>query len=493
MAPTSDYWTLLARTPSEARRFEIIGLFAGNIPDPARGSWGYAASYDAVISNALVHQSFMESRRVLLIADEAQFCATGMPFGRALQDLSERAAFVVLMSGDYDREDRRRVACVSYVPRIEDPPDEVTDVEEVELDVRYSLHDALQERSILPVDFSYGSGSVAFRKGDKHVETSLAAAGPDARPALWAALNSEYARELLTECVTSWRAHRVDGRLPHRTVRANPNAQLMVVTATQTQAEDTRDFLLSDLGFSPEEVALVISDNPESTALLERFCSGRIPVAITVAMAYVGTDAPKMSHLCVLTHYRSKAWLHQLFARVWRCCPGVDYGDDYCVAYCPDDPDLVEVVERIREMQQIGVRVSEEQQEPVRTGTAPSPAASVVVEASELTTLRHRFEFVGDADEVVRQARSRPSPEQTATLLRGLGYVEPEISRMLAVSDVVTRDIRPLPERLARLAEELERYQRRTAYLVADARGEGPDFRALPRKSGKRESAWRGA
>lgn len=484
MAPSSRYWDLLGLTTSQAKKFEINGLTAGNIPDPSRGSWGYAASYDAANACPLAHLEFLKNRRVLLVADEVQFCAVNQPYGRILEQFRDRAAFCLFMSGDFDREDGKRVACVEYEPKIADASDEVTEVEHVHLDVLYGLQDAIQERSILPVDFSYGSGSVAFHRAGERVEIALSEKGPNGRAAVWAALNSDYARHLLSECVTSWRAHRTTGELPARGARAaNPKAQLMVVTASQPQAEEVTDFMVRDLGFDARDVALVISDNAEAGDLLQAYCEGRIPVAVTVAMAYVGTDAPNMTHLCVLTHYRSKSWLHQLFARVWRRSPGIEYEDDYCVAFCPDDERLVTVVDELRAAQQVGVLASEEPDEgdEPRADGASREAAPIVVERSALTELRHTFALGGSGGDVaVPRGAVVPDAGMTREVLRLQGYSDRQIAAMLGALNLEREaDERPLFERLESLAGQLERYQRKTAFLLSQSSGRPPDFRKV--------------
>jgi len=256
----------------------------------------------------------------------------------------------------------------------------------------------------------------------------------------------------------------------------------MVVTASQGQAEEIKDFMIRDLGFDAHDVALVISDNAEAGDLLQAYCDGRIPVAVTVAMAYVGTDAPNMTHLCVLTHYRSKSWLHQLFARVWRRSPGIEYENDYCVAFCPDDERLVAVVDELRAAQQVGILASKELNDrEARLDGTPHETAPIVVEKSALTELRHTFALGGSSGDVaVSRSAGIPDADMTRDVLRLHGYSDRQIGAMLGALQLERGvDERPLVERLESLAAQLERYQRKTAFLVSQNTGRPPDFRKV--------------
>lgn len=485
MSPTSPYWTLLGMRASDAKAYEINALTDGNITNPPRGSFGYVLSYDALQSQPLLHVDFFKRKRVLLVSDETQFCAVDRPHGRILERLHELAAATIFMSGDFDRSDRARVACVRYVPDTGSDSSTLSDAEVVGADVDYGIHDALAEKVILPLDFCYGSGRVTFRRGEEVEEVELAQAGEDTQGAVWAAVNSEYGRQLLAEAVASWQAHRRDGVLPHRVVTASPKAQLLVVAGTQRQAREVHRYMLDELRLDSREIGLVVSEERESRAILQDYCDGRLSVIITVAMAYVGTDAPYTTHLCVLTHYRSKPWLHQMFARAWRLCPGMAYEQDYAVAFCPDDPMLIAVVDELKRAQQVGVLAARdaEQREAQRRASMREPNP-LIIESSQLTAFRHRREFAATGDMEVRREVSRTLPpvETTRGALRALGYDAAAIAVMLAAAEPA-RPEATLQERLAELGERLETYQRRTAFIVADHRASGlrPDFHEVNR------------
>lgn len=229
--------------------------------------------------------------------------------------------------------------------------------------------------------------------------------------------------------------------------------------------------MIDALEFAEVDVGIAVSDHPDAGTQLEKFCRGETPAIVPVAMAYGGTDAPRLSHLCVLTHYRSKAWLHQLFARAWRCSPGVAYDDDYCVAFCPDDVRLCAVVDALKEEQQAGIRLA--QDEVVRDGDHGAPKDIIVVEDGELTRLTNRFEFATTpASEVEPAVPNRQDPKVARWTLLGMGYSATQVDRMLAAAvDQPVPEELTLQDRIEEASQQLEAYQRKTAFALARATG----------------------
>lgn len=498
MAPNALVWKLIGLHPSDAKRFEINHLKDGNVESPDKGAFGYAASYAALAADVSTHLHFMRRRRALLIGDEIQFIRDDVEssWRTAFASLMEQAAFTLLMSGDFEREDGARVYGVDYEPMYE-VDGLLTNREQVVADIVYTIHDALNEKAIVPLDFSYGSGAVRWSSGngrDWNEVASFPEAGPQEREALWAALNSQYADQLLTECVRSWQAHRTTGKLPNRQVRPNPKAQLMVVCANITQANRVKAFMVSELGLSDADIALVHSEEEAAGEELRRYCKGKVPIVITVQMAYVGTDAPGTTHLCCLTHIRSKAWIHQMLARVWRLTNAVSYNDDYAVVFCPDDSFFAEAVQWIKTAQLASIEVDEDETEAgAESQRSERERRSVIIDSSELTGVFNKYEISFEARGATNDTYTpepQPDREQTAIEMRKLGWSETQIEAALrAATEPVAvpgtdpvYDDRPLADRIQDLRNQLEQFQRRTAFDVARVTGKQPDFATVQSK-----------
>jgi hypothetical protein len=79
----------------------------------------------------------------------------------------------------------------------------------------------------------------------------------------------------------------------------------------------------------------------------------------------------------------------------------------------------------------------------------------------------------------VRPLRRDRDPSTTRAALRSLGWNEGAIAGMLAVAERREVTDEPLPDRFERLKKTLEKYQRRTAVIIAQLMATAPNFRAV--------------
>lgn len=485
--PDSFVWELIGIGEEEAKEYEIMHLEDGNTINPSKGTFGYGVSYQAIASNPDLHIHEFKRYRYLLIRDEPQFARTDRALGNAIERLSQFAAFDLVMSGDYDTNDNSMVAAVDYIQDQAKSNHWVVDT-----DLYYSLTDALSDNAILPIYFGYGDGRAAYEYKEEYFEFSSfdEVKGENAKVALRAILKSEYAIELLMSCYREWMALRETGITRDGTFYpAYPAAQLLVVCYDQKQAKAMYGRLLADdnVNLEPEEVQLIISDDERSNVRLERFCDNKpmdgnrltVKVAITVAMAYVGTDAPDVTHICCLTHYRSAPWIHQMLARAWRKYRDNSYGyhEQYCVAFVPRDPMLEAIIKHIRAMRQLGFFERDYNGDGAPGGGTPA-ADLMLTEYGELTELLHRQEF-GQADYIDREfgqlAKSLcPDSASIRSYLLGCGIPAAVVDEMLAIYDKRSRP-KPRPktaaEQQAEMLSMLEDYQKETVRLVLRACG----------------------
>lgn len=498
MSPDSFYWQLLGLPPWETKKFEINYL-EGNEVNPTKGSFGYAVSYNSIERDPDLHIQEMKRGRYLLVSDEIQFCAKGTPFGNALEALESHAVFHLIMSGDFDRDDGKQVACVKYIPK-DTGSSNIGSRFEVDVDVYYNLSDAIRERAILKTDFGYGGGSVSYyRNGEIYNIDNLSDVDDsEARPAVWAAVHSEYGYELLDKEMTSWEAHRTTGILPQGIhVKPYPDAQNLVVCANTHQSETIHRYLTDPkgkYGYNPAEFVLIDHKQEDAMTKLDCFCENKSmpgsnkPVigAVTVAMAYVGTDAPDVTHLCCLTNYRSAPWLHQMIGRAWRLYSDktIPYEDQYCVVFAPDDPLWQSAIEDLKRLQQAGIiMMSKDTQEEQETGDEQKngEANDIIVDWSKLTSLYHKYEFIFDKAKT-RQAVLDPSDAKASNiipnrnnleaLLHNAGLNVDEISVMLSALEYIrTHDGKSVKQRNIEASDDLEGYQRKTVKILEQLLG----------------------
>ena len=338
---------------------------ADNAPDPCRGLQGYITTYQSIAAAPDLHLAEFRRHRTLLVVDEVHHlpalsdmapdpvadpatadAAAG--WSRALLPLLETARLRLLLSGTLQRADGRSILWLPYRagPRAK--------TREVDLAaagwavVGYSRSQALAERAVLPVLFGAVDGEASW------LDESRSPVGPHrlfshwptetTRPALFTALRTGFADQLLREAFFATRALRAKRRqergLP-ADAKARGLGKLLVVAPDQISA---RRYAALLSGWVPSSqggtVQLATSDERDAHETLARFRLTAEPsMLVTVAMAYEGLDAPEVAVVAALTHIRSRAWLEQMVARATRIDSNAGpYAAQRATVFHPDDP-----------------------------------------------------------------------------------------------------------------------------------------------------------
>jgi superfamily II DNA or RNA helicase len=342
---------------------------AENEPDPARGCAGYVTTYQAIAAAPALHLAEIRRRRTLLVVDEVHHLpalsgdepASGGEGGedasawsRALQPLLEAARLRLLLSGTLERGDGRAILWLPYRAG-SDSGTRALDLEAPGWAVvGYSRAEAIAERAVLPVTFGALDGEASWLQGGRAAseETRLGPhrlSGPHpsetTRPALFTALRTGFAHELLREAFRATRSLRTRRR---RERGLGPDSaarglgKLLVVAPDQRSARRYRDLLRGWIPAVQGERAVRLATSAERDAP-EALAAFRLhpepSVLVTVAMAYEGLDAPEVAVVAALTHIRSRPWLEQMIARATRVDPHAGpYESQGALVYHPDDP-----------------------------------------------------------------------------------------------------------------------------------------------------------
>lgn len=381
---------------------------AVNDVDPSRGLDGYTSTYQAVAQSPDLHLAEFQRFRYILVLDEPHHIDQGGVWHAAIQPLVERAVLTVLMTGTLERADGGRAAFVEYgigTNGRETPALETTETRAV---VTYSRGDALGERAIVPLEFSHYDldGTWFDRIGERQtIESFDRLELADRTDAIYVGLNTEYANDLLARCVRDWQGCR----------QHYPAAQLLVVAHSQARARE----YIKRLRQPHISVALAISDEgAEAQESIKLFRQQKRDVLVTVGMAYEGLDAPKISHIALLTHVRARPWIEQVLGR------GVRRDGQHkakCFIYAPDDPWLRDVIARIKAEQEPYVRL----EGGCGPGGGPRPTGEIVPLEGSISGVRSS-EL--DGESLDRDATARY--EQAIAFSRIEGRVSPvELSR----------------------------------------------------------------
>lgn len=298
-----------------------------NEMNPSRGTNGFVTTYQAAgvdTSNTMLAD--FSWHRYILILDEFHHCEENGEWTRAIAPLYEKAAVRVLMTGTLSRGDAKKIAFTPYeqigdrfTPAFSDNPETAV--------IRYNRKDALADRAIIPLEFRFADGTAKWQKeSGKVVEAKISTGRYDANQALYTALKTEYAAELLGVGVEHWKNH------VHLT---NPNGTLLVVAASIESAKEYTS-LLKQQGLHAE--IATSDDTPQAVKQIKALKAGKLKILVTVAMAYEGLDVPSISHIICLTNIRSMPWIEQMVARAVRIDPmGGPYEEQKGFIFAPAD------------------------------------------------------------------------------------------------------------------------------------------------------------
>lgn len=308
-----------------------------NDVDPSRGLSGYITTYQALQSDMGLNAQEFGRKRYILILDEPHHMEdTGLWHG-AVDPLVRRAVLTVFMSGTWERGDGRKVA---YVPYAIAPGGLVLDIPVTTGQtfnrygfVAYGRQDALREHAIKPLRFFNLNGQVRWidRNGQERSADSLYGCAEETPDALYTALNTAYAFQLLDQCVRDWRSYSA----------RKPTSKMLVIAPKISRA---RQFLKHLAGLGIHRANIATSDDPTAASeairryKLPNADPGALDVLVTVAMAYEGLDVPQITHIALLTQIRSRPWIEQALARGVRVDPDAGpYEEQFGYVYGPDD------------------------------------------------------------------------------------------------------------------------------------------------------------
>lgn len=284
---------------------------------------GYAATYQSVVANPLVHRLEFEKYKYVLVLDEPHHIPMDPdnPWFKAVSILVERAALVVLASGTMERHDENRIAFIPYI----DMPDGKFRLNKNHPNyawIDYTRTDALQEQAIVPLRFHLFDGFVEEKESGKKSESISKGDPEEALKNLYTMLQSGYANQILDKTVSDWMAHRKD----------YPHAKLLVVAPNIQIAQKYKKHIATK--FKAKTLIATSSDGVKAKKAIESFkFDPDQNILVTVAMAYEGLDVKQVTHVACLTLIRSKSWIEQCVARANRTAPGKTFG----AIYAPDD------------------------------------------------------------------------------------------------------------------------------------------------------------
>lgn len=308
-----------------------------NDMDPCRGMNGFVTTYQALGHDKKgIVADTIRSKRYIVILDEFHHVEEDSAWHEAVAEVIEAAAFVIKMSGTLSRANKQKIACMKYKNGYVDlVGDKRTHV------IRYSRTDALQEQAILPIDFHLHDGEFQWKEFSgkvKQVDSFDQVKIFDRSSALYTALQTEFAEQLMDATLAHWLKYR----------EKKPQAKCLFAVAGIEDAKRCIDYLES----LEIPALLATSHTPKECIDNINLFKTRAPVLVTIAVAYEGLDVPAISHIGALVRIRSKEWLEQFVSRATRVHKGSgSYRSQSAHVFAPKDPAFLEFVEVIEKEQ----------------------------------------------------------------------------------------------------------------------------------------------
>lgn len=321
---------------------EVRETELANDVNPTRGSDGFITTYQALVSAKGNNTSRdnnndyeLSQHKYLLILDECQHVSDskqdeeGYNYYKAVKSLVDKATYVMCVSGTLFRHEKdETIAFIDY-KSVEGEDG----LKEPVVDIRYSYHDAIADKAIIPIVYDLGppelvkytkNGEDILRNGEFKTNTDLSVA-----------LESEYANQLLESGLSHWQNYRAT---------ENSRSKLIIIGHDQKSCRRFAKYL-KDKGV---DSCLAISD--EGLKAYENIKDFRTNpyknVLITCQMAYEGLDCKQATHLIVLTKIRSKPWLMQMFTRIMRFDKDneLSWDDQEAFAFVPNDKAMMDAL-----------------------------------------------------------------------------------------------------------------------------------------------------
>jgi len=325
------------RDQAESGCHEDFGLEirgSGNDQNPARDSRGFVTTHAALTENPSLWMREMERSKYVVVIDECHHAKRSRDEStNQLYAAINKLPYdlLLLMTGTLETNDSTFIWGVNYA---ESEKGLVPDFSSsCDARIWYGRKKAIEEGAVIEVEFHHHDGPVRWETLEGKQNSRLSEATREQESgAIQTAIKTEIADAMLSECLIDW---------------IERGEKMLVVAFNQDQAREIEKKL-----FRTHKTFLAISDNDRARDDIKRFKKTDRAILVTCQMAYEGLDDKRLTHGCCLTAIRSKPWIEQMLARLWRSAPQ----KDKCFWWVPDDPRMNRVICRIHDEDVAAIR-----------------------------------------------------------------------------------------------------------------------------------------
>jgi superfamily II DNA or RNA helicase len=301
---------------------------------------GYITTYSSLMADLSLHLSTLKGRRFALVVDEAQqlgidwYDNAATKSATAVERIAALATIVFVLSGTPYRSDQARIWGGKY-----SEPD-IQNRTYLEPDVRAGYREGVRDNYLRSFEFRLSEGQAIWAQfGADPAQLSILEASQAGKSIAKVLRHPGFWQPLVDQCI--------DSLLYQRKV-TNASFCMLVAAERQEHAREIQKYITKKHG-DLRALLAISEDGKEAKKTLKDFRDGRGDILVTVNMAYVGYDHKPISHIVVLTGYRTEGYLRQLIARGLRVWDALSPDLQTCYAFVPEDHDMVEFVNSLRE------------------------------------------------------------------------------------------------------------------------------------------------
>jgi superfamily II DNA or RNA helicase len=323
------FFIVLVHTDHLKRQWAIDADKYGIDLDPdfvvMNGYHGIVITYQALANQLIRTRQIVDSIPTLIISDEIHHAGENLTWGNALNNAFENAIFKLSLSGTPFREDNHRIPFVKYVDGIS------------HANFTYGYAEALTDGVCRPIYFPAYDGIMEW-KTDRiryiHSFTDI--------------LNDEKSSERLRTALSArgdWMRHIItDADIKLNEIRkTHSDAGGLVFAIDQKHARKIA--LLIREVTDGEMVSVAISDDKESSDVIEMHSRGNRKWLVCVKMVSEGVDISRLRVGVYATNVKSEKFFRQVVGRFVRIIKGLPEQNAYL--YIPKDVELLEYAYQI--------------------------------------------------------------------------------------------------------------------------------------------------
>jgi superfamily II DNA or RNA helicase len=282
----------------------------------------WLVTYSQVANNPALFAALCNNFRVMVVLDEVHHVRDSASWGEKIRIATERAKFVLPMSGTLFTTDGDSIPFVNFVDRVSD---DGKTLRTYSADYTFGMSDAIKPQpgekspSVRPLTYIKVNASGEFTYRNLETDNTftriadLKAEGEKAKLTPLLSVRSQMVHQMLKAGI--------DALDEYRDIEGDATAGGLIVCMDGNHARAVADFMRDTF---QEDVTVVLHDTAGASAAIDNFRKTDKRWLITVRMVSEGVDIRRLRVGVYLTNYLTYLFLIQWLGRMWRWNPTLE-------------------------------------------------------------------------------------------------------------------------------------------------------------------------